>query len=233
MKPLILIPANIEEHSGPKVVLNPSAAQALRRAGGVPLAVPLTEDLSEMSDLLDGAGGVFMPYGFNDVAPLTFGAEPAPHLGQIRPELDEFQIAFFRLAMERKLPALGVCRGAQVMAVAMGGTILQHIPTSAPYIQHCPKIDPRYGAHSVLAEKGSRIESLLGPKFSVNSLHHQAVETPGQHMVVSGRSPDGVAEVIEHEDRSRFVLGVQWHPEDLHSHSVIFDAFMEAVLQAR
>jgi putative glutamine amidotransferase len=188
---------------------------AVQRAGGLVLMIPpdaaLLDDPDEVLELLDGlilAGGA-------DVDPATYDAPAHPETRGSVPERDRFEIALTRRAIERDLPLLGICRGMQVMNVAAGGTLLQHLPESHGHGEHRRNPGSFEGAgNSVRLVPGSLAARATGEEVHIgNCHHHQAVDRLGEGYVVTGWSElDDLPEAFELPDR-RFALGVQWHPE--------------------
>jgi putative glutamine amidotransferase len=160
----------------------------------------------EVISRLDGlmlAGGV-------DVEPRRYAAQPHPSVQEARPDRDAFELALAEVSQQRDTPVLGVCRGMQVMAVAAGGTLQQHLPDLVGHDEHSPAPGV-YGTHSVRTVEGTAVSALLGPEVAIPSYHHQSVSShPGY--VPAAWAPDGTLEAMEHP-ASRFRLAVQWHPE--------------------
>jgi len=199
-------------------VMNTRYFAAAAEAGAAPVMIPLfVEDhdiLREVYDRLDGvllAGGV-------DMHPLTYGEHPHPRLGRTDPARDVVELALAQWAITERKPILGLCRGAQVLNVVLGGTLWQDIGSQVPTaIKHdCfpnEGYERDYLAHEVAITPGSRLDaSFEVSSVPVNSMHHQAVKTlaPGLH--ASAHSPDGMVEAIE-SGTDHFLVGVQWHPE--------------------
>ncbi len=228
--PIIAIASNLEYLDEDKLTLNVAYAQAIRTAGAIPIILTMTDDPDEMAVGLELASGLLIPGGC-DVAPRFFGEEPRPDMEEFKPELDRFQLALTATALERKLPILGICRGAQVLNIALGGTLIQHILPRGDMVQHRQKSRRHFPSHSVIAEAGSLIEQLLGHTFWVNSYHHQAIDTLGRGLRITARAADGIVEAVELEGQ-RFVMGVQWHPEAMADQdgpmAPLFRAFVEA-----
>ena len=169
-------------------------------------------------DVLEALDGIVFSGG-GDMDPAHWGAPPHPATDP-DPVRDASELLLMRAALERDLPVLGVCRGMQVMAVATGGSLHQHLPDVIGHDRHraAAGTDPlaadasAYGRHDVVTEPGSLAHRVLGGRLTVNSFHHQGVDDPGR-LTVTGRCPDdGVPEVMEDRGRA-FALGVQWHPE--------------------
>jgi putative glutamine amidotransferase len=190
-------------------------ADAVQRAGGLAVLLPpdphASEHPEEILDLLDGlilAGG-------SDVDPGAYGAEPHPATVNTNPERDAFEIALAQAAVARDLPFLGICRGMQVLNVARGGTLLQHLPESHGHEDHRRNPGSFEGAdHQVRLDTGSLAARAAGEEsHRTLSHHHQGVDRVGDGLVVTGHSElDDLPEAVELTG-SRFVLGVQWHPE--------------------
>ena len=204
--------------------------QAVAQLGGLPLMVSnLAPEHAEA--YLEGADGLVLTGGC-DVDPGFFGTEPHPLLGLVDLTRDRFELALYHAARKRGVPVLGICRGHQLINVAAGGTLHQHLPALAGTIQH-EQMDIGGGpSHGVALEPGSVLARAFGEEhIRTNSYHHQAVDQLGQGLRVIGRSADGVTEAVQNTDGS-FVLGVQWHPEmsfqAQHEQLAPFAAFMRA-----
>jgi putative glutamine amidotransferase len=190
--------------------------QAVQRAGGLALMLPpdelLVEEPDEVLALLDGlilAGGA-------DIDPASYGEQRDPKTLDTVPERDRFEIALARAAIERDVPLLGICRGMQLINVACGGTLIQHLPDRFGHGEHRRVVGSFEGSdHEVNLVEGSLAEASAGqPVHTTKSHHHQGVDCLGAGLIVTGRSvfEDALAEAIELPGK-RFVLGVQWHPE--------------------
>ncbi|MEU4241576.1 gamma-glutamyl-gamma-aminobutyrate hydrolase family protein [Actinoplanes sp. NPDC026619] len=203
--------------------------RAVHATGG--RAVLITPDDPDI-DVLESLDGIVFSGG-GDVDPALYGAErhPATDTDAAR---DASELILMRAALDRDLPTLGVCRGMQVMAVAGGGTLHQHLPDLIGHDRHraAAGTDPlaadasAYGRHDVVVEPGSRAGELLGRHLVVNSFHHQAVDDPGKFSAVGWCPDDRVVEIIESPNHT-FALGVQWHPErtaDLRVFAALADA---------
>ena len=188
---------------------------AVTKAGGIPLLIPATSDPALIEATLDHVDGVLLTGGV-DVDPAYYGEEPHPMLGEVNAARDTFEMLLIHKAVERKMPLFGVCRGMQVINVALGGTLWQDIPSQVPEaIAHRVTGDSlAIEAHTVTLVPGTLSERLLGSKpFAVNSRHHQAVRDVAPRLLISGHSPDGIAEMLEGYPVLP-ILAVQWHPEN-------------------
>jgi putative glutamine amidotransferase len=196
-------------------LLSRSYVRAIQRAGGVVVMIPpderLQDDPDEVLDLVDGlvlAGGA-------DIDPSSYGAEPHQETKGTVPARDEFEIALASRAMERDLPLLGICRGMQLMNVARGGTLLQHLPDSHGHHEHRRALGSFDNAdHDVRLAEGSLAHRIAGESVhATKSHHHQGVDRVGEGLTVTGWAVmDELPEAMELADR-RFAIGVQWHPE--------------------
>jgi putative glutamine amidotransferase len=186
-------------------------ADALLRVGLLPLlAPPLPEEAAP--ELLDGADALLLSGG-GDVDPVRFGQPPHPELGEVDPQRDALETALYREARARGLPVLAICRGIQLIAVAEGGTLHQHLPDVPGLHQHEQHAPDGQPAHRVRLAGGSRIAAAFGAEaVRVNSYHHQGVDRPPEGLTPTAHADDGLVEALE-GDEGPFLLGVQWHPE--------------------
>jgi putative glutamine amidotransferase len=164
---------------------------------------------------LSRLSGVLLPGG-GDIDPALFGEAPHPNLGVVQPERDSFELALCRAALQRGMPVLGICRGAQVLNVALGGTLIQDIPAETASPLNHRSNDETELRHEIDVEPGTLLARIIGEgRHPVNSQHHQSVRVPAPGLIVSAGSPkDGIIEAVEYRD-ARFVLGLQFHPECL------------------
>jgi putative glutamine amidotransferase len=205
--------------------------ESIERAGGDPLVLSINDDPATVLDRVDG---VLLTGGL-DVDPSLYGQAAHPTT-KTAPDRDRFEIPLSRTAVDRGVPLLAICRGVQVLNVAVGGTLVQDIPSAVPSdLPHSIENPKDQLAHEVRVTAGSRLSSALGPAVpldacSVNSRHHQAVGEIAPEFVASAVSTDGVIEAIERPGAA-FCIGVQWHPENFWrtgEFSGLFDAFVEA-----
>jgi putative glutamine amidotransferase len=200
---------------------------AIERAGGIPVIVPLLRP-DAIDALLDRVDGVCLPGG-PDLQPSTYGEEPHRLLGPTEPRVDAVELALVRAADRRNLPILGICRGMQALNVARGGTLHQHLPDIVgDGLTHRQAKHGSITTHQVETAPRSRLRATLGgPRLQVNSFHHQAIRKLGQDLVATAWATDGTIEAVEGSD-GRLVLGVQWHAEGLEAHAPLFDLLVSA-----
>ena len=207
-KPVIGITGNYEDLT---CKLGQGYYQSVVAAGGVPLVIPPVDSADVIINTLDRIDGLILSGG-GDINPLWAGEEPSPLLHGINKERDLPELLIARLAYNRQLPILGICRGIQTLAVAFGGKVSQDIGATCT-IKHSQDADRSTPTHSVTLAGGSVLSGLFGTdRLSVNSFHHQAVSQPGPHLRVTATAPDGIIEAVESTEHKP-VLGVQWHPE--------------------
>ncbi len=208
--------------SEPADLLPTSYADVVAAAGGVPLLLPPAG--APAADTLDALDGLVLGGGA-DVDPARYGAPRDPRTGPPRPDRDGWELALVDGALRRGLPVLGVCRGMQVLAVALGGSLLQHLPDRVGGDAHCPTVG-RHGRHGVRLAAGSRLGDLLGERAEVATYHHQAVDVLPATAVPTGWADDGTVEAFELTG-SPWAVGVQWHPE-VHDGARLFAGFVAA-----
>jgi len=215
--------------------LKPDYRSALERAGAEIRELTPSDALPEALANCDGV----MLTGGVDVDPVVYGEAERHPTVEIDAERDEYELQLARLALDRDLPVLAICRGAQVLNVAAGGTLIQDLPSHDPTVlahqQSEPKDQP---SHEIAVKGGTCLSMLLGGgrdvsgNVAVNSRHHQSVKDPAPGFVVSATAPDGVVEAIE-RPASRFCLGVQWHPENFWKAGTFLTLFQGLVAAAR
>lgn len=216
MKPLIgVLP--LFEKDAHTYWINPGYMHGVEAAGGLPVLLNLTEDAGSRMDACQRMDG-FLFTGGQDVDPTLYGQEKLPQCNYQAPLRDSQEMWMLQTLLDMDKPILGICRGCQMINVAMGGTLYQDLPTQHPsQVLHAqmdivPRDEP---CHTVRLAPGSIISRLVGSaEPAVNSLHHQAVRDVAPGLLASATAPDGIVEAVE-SPRHRFVLGVQWHPEFL------------------
>jgi putative glutamine amidotransferase len=214
--PLIGLTLDAEQPGGysklPWYALRQNYFASVARAGGLPIALP--HEPEHAGHYLDAIDGLLVTGGAFDVDPALYGGGPLHPTVALKEGRTAFELAMVRGALERNMPILGICGGQQLLAVALGGTLIQHIPDSIAdalaHEQPNPRTEP---GHEIAITEGTLLARIVGgTRMAVNSAHHQAVERPGPGAIVNAVAPDGVIEGIE-STAHRFALGVQWHPE--------------------
>ena len=190
-------------------------------AGGIPVLLPpVTDAYDRLVSTVDG----LVLTGGADVDPARYGHEAHPAT-YIRPDRDAFEFGLFAAARRHGVPVLGVCRGLQVISVALGGTLAQHLPETAGSAEHQPA-PAAFGTSTITLAEGSRAAAILGAETKVRCYHHQAIETLGDGLEPAGWAADGTIEAAELP--GEFVMGVQWHPEQDTDDVRLFAALVEA-----
>jgi putative glutamine amidotransferase len=216
MNPLIAIVAHLEDNRFglPANSISLTYTSSIERAGGLPLILPFTKDREILPETVARIDGVLFGGGI-DVDPVFYGEQPAAALGAVNRDLDLFQMAVLNAAMSLGKPVLGICRGTQLVNVALGGSLVQDIPTQLgpSALVHMQETFHFGVDHPALIEPGSRLCELFGPRVMVNSRHHQCIKVPGKDLIVTARAPDGVVEGLQHKTLPLDL--VQWHPEVL------------------
>jgi putative glutamine amidotransferase len=207
--------------------------ESIRRAGGEVRVLDYAAD--RPVDVVRGADGILLAGG-GDVLPALYGEAPHATFDAAEPGRDDYEIELTRRAAEADVPLLAICRGIQVLNVARGGTLIQHIPDQVgATLNHALREPPYALAHDIWVASGTILERLMrhrldGDAVAVNSRHHQALKGIGDGLVVAATAPDGVVEAVEDPGR-RFHVGVQWHPENFYrtgEFRAIFEAFIAA-----
>lgn len=212
MKPIIGITAS---ENGKETHVKEPYITRIVEAGGVPIILPSIAN-EQIQFLLARIDGLLFTGG-EDVDPFHFGAEPHHALGVVTPRRDHFEMALMKAALEKNKPILGICRGMQVLNIVLGGNMYQDIMAerTEKSLQHIQKAPASHASHLVHVTAGSLLKEIVKTdNIRVNSFHHQAVKDVPAPLIVSAASSDGIIEAIE-SSQHLFVIGVQWHPEDL------------------
>ncbi len=235
MKPVIGITPSLQDES---VMLHRDLTHAVFKAGGIPVILPYPRfhahgprqyDIEGLTERVDG----LLLSGGGDIDPTLFGEEPLPGLGQITPDRDRMEIELIQHFMEKDLPVFAICRGCQILNIAAGGTMFQDLYRQRrrllQHFQHAPR---HHASHFITIQTNTLLHTITGlDVYKVNSFHHQAVKDPAPDFIASATSRDGVIEAVESR-RHRFVLGVQWHPENMTETDEmaqnLFEKFVEA-----
>jgi putative glutamine amidotransferase len=240
MKPLIAFSCNHNPvyHPDGYYVLGPhfyvysDYIRPIAELGGAPCIIPVLQNEDYYRDSLRNAQGLVLVGGV-DVNPFLFDQKIEKGLRKVSPDMDYGEIEMIKIALEMDIPILAICRGIQILNLVIGGTIHQDIADSVPNVsKHYTEFPPNTFAHWVTVERDSKLFGIVKEtKIPVNSAHHQAVNKPGGRAVVVAHADDGIIEAIEIPDR-KWVLGVQWHPEQIWRqskiHTEIFKAFLDA-----
>jgi|Deesub1362B_J571_1020462.scaffolds.fasta_scaffold00021_58 putative glutamine amidotransferase len=194
-----------------RFALNLEYVESIKEAGGIPVILPyIDKSVNDVKEIVSKIDGLLLAGG-GDILPKLFGEEPES-TKLVVPERDRFEIKITRECYKNKIPVFGICRGCQVINVAMGGKLIQDIKTGIQHYQDAPGKEP---THTIFIEKESILyKTLKKQKIMVNSFHHQAIKKPGKNLYISARSKDGIIEAIEARNHPFFV-GVQFHIEYL------------------
>ena len=224
-----------DSHSLPRAYM-----RALRNSGAIPVMLSYDMEGEALESCLDRLDGVLLAGG-NDVDPFLYGEAGVQALDEVNPPRDAFETRLIQAAAKRGMPILGICRGIQILNVALGGSLWQDLPSQFrtadgnPPILHSQTARGYHRTHTVNAVEGTKLHAIeKALSFRVNSFHHEAVKKPAPGMRIGAYSEDGVIEAIEHESLP-FCMGVQWHPElyfdrDATS-TVLFNAFVNAAAE--
>jgi len=232
-RPFIGVTLDSEKPGGyskyPWYALRENYAAAIVAAGGLPVALPHHADLA--AAYLDRIQGLVVTGGAFDVDPALYGEGERHATVTLKEDRTATEFSLVAGALARDMPVLGICGGQQLLAVALGGTLIQHIPDSIANALEHEQPNPRHEpGHDISITPGTLLHRIVGgTRMHVNSAHHQAVRAAGPHATVNAIAPDGVIEGVE-DSRYRFALGVQWHPEFFidPGDEKIFSAFIAA-----
>jgi putative glutamine amidotransferase len=237
--PIVALSATTKEIGGlMRVRLNEAYVTAIRAAGLTPLILPPLEP-SELGAVASAVKGVVLTGG-EDIDPAEYGAERSEKTTDVHPMRDKCELALANLAHERRIPTLAICRGMQLVNVALGGTLIQDIASECPSnIEHDLSKERRMRVHDVSIAAGSALAAAVGDtQITVNSSHHQALARVGDGLRVTAKAPDGIVEGAEWVRDDWWMLAVQWHPEELVLDAAgwdrgLFRAFADQVLGRR
>ncbi len=197
--------------------MRPAYLNAIRMAGGLPVILPLDLNREDLEQLLETIDGVLFTGG-PDVHPFFFGEDTQAHCGNVCLKRDQMELILLELTMAQNKPILGICRGAQLINIGLGGDIYQDIPSQFPQdfpVAHVQPFKYEIPSHKVEVMPNTLLASITEePSISVNSMHHQAVRNTAPGLIASGYAAGGLVECIEKPDYP-FLIGVQWHPEYL------------------
>lgn len=232
-KPLIAILAYVNPEVSEKTLgIGQIYVDALNAAGASPVLLPTTLPNEELTYIFDKMDGLLLSGGC-DLAPQLYGTEPKCKIGAIDHERDRADMALFYRAYEKGAPILGICRGCQLINVALGGSLYQDIESEVPgAISHSQESLAFQRHHTIQLTSDSRLLQIFGKQeVQVNSLHHQAIDRLGDGLKITARSSDGIIEAVEGVESERYLHAVQFHPEQMCPHYPEFDdIFAEFVL---
>jgi putative glutamine amidotransferase len=214
--PFVLVTATTETlRDRSRVRVNEAYTSAIAATGLVPLVLPPIDPAIALSAVENVAG--LLITGGEDIAPAHFGQAPHPTTGRPHAARDAYELALSRIACERRIPTLAICRGAQVLNVALGGTLVQDIPSQRPSaVEHDLSERRRERVHPASIDAASKLADVLGAtRISVNSSHHQSVDHVADSLRVTACSDDGIIEALEPREPGWWMVAVQWHPEEL------------------
>lgn len=217
-----------------RVYANEDYISSVVSNGGVPMIVALNDSLDVIERQLSVVDGLILTGG-NDITPFKYNQEPEQKLGDLFPERDEFEFEVLRLAKEKNIPILGICRGAQLINVYHGGNLFQDLSyRPEETLRHWQSHNPAQVTHTIDVVGGTKLNAIMGtPDVLVNSFHHQVMQEVAADFQVSARAKDGVIEAIE-STTYPFLLGVQWHPEMLYQTETNMNLiFKELINQAK
>ncbi|OOM82086.1 putative glutamine amidotransferasec [Clostridium puniceum] len=217
MKPIIgLALSNRVKSKKIYSVINNDYIKAVQKAGGIPILIPFSDNIENIKEYTNKLQGIIFTGG-EDISPLFYNEEPRKEVQCIIEERDRFELELFKEVYEKKIPILGICRGLQLINIALGGNLYQDINSQIPNSYgHAPKYTLRSNLyHSVKIEKGSKLFDIFKTEdLKVNSFHHQSIKELGKNLKITANSNDGIVEAIESVDE-KFLVAVQWHPENL------------------
>ena len=225
MKPIIGISGSILaiENDGAfsgyeRAYVNDDYVLSVTRAGGIPFIIPIIDNDDDIKTQISYVDGVILSGGY-DIDPIYWGEEISSKLERIFPRRDSNELKIIKYALEMKKPILGICRGCQIINVAFGGSLYQDLSFIKDcYIKHSQSAKPYEPTHNITTKDGSIIREILGDSLRVNSFHHLAIKDLGKGLIATSYSADGVVESVEYTENGNFVLGVQFHPEMMHSY---------------
>lgn len=236
-KPLIaLTPYHNLEKDEP--YMRPAYLNAIRKAGGIPVILPLEPEEEDLAQLVSSFDG-FLFTGGPDLHPFHFGEETHQHCHNVSIKRDRLELALLKLVMKAEKPVLGICRGIQLINICLGGDIYQDISSQLPEdfpIAHTQPFSFEIPSHTITVVPNTLLARLAEDSIiQVNSMHHQAIRKPAPGLAVTGYAPNHLAECVEMPDYPSFFLGVQWHPEYLWQKDPaarnIFAAFVKAAVK--
>ena len=212
-------------------VINNDYIKAVQKAGGIPILIPFSSNIENIKEYIDKIQGIIFTGG-EDISPLVYNEDPLKEVECIIEERDRFELELFKEVYEKQIPILGICRGLQLINIALGGNLYQDINFQIPNSYgHAPKNTSRHNLyHSVKIEKDSKLFDIFKTEdLKVNSFHHQSIKKLGTDLKITALSNDGIIEAVE-STNEKFLVAVQWHPENLVERHTEFLSFFEALI---
>jgi len=212
-------------------VINNDYIKAVQKAGGIPILIPFSNNMENIKEYTDKIQGIIFTGG-EDISPLVYNEDPLKEVECIIEERDRFELELFKEVYEKQIPILAICRGLQLINIALGGNLYQDINYQIPNSYgHAPKNTSRHNLyHSVKIKKDSKLFDIFKTEdLKVNSFHHQSIKKLGNDLKITALSNDGIIEAIE-STNEKFLVAVQWHPENLVEHHTEFLKFFEALI---
>ena len=212
-------------------VINNDYIKAVQKAGGIPILIPFSNNIENIKEYTHKIQGIIFTGG-EDISPLVYNEDPLKEVECIIEERDRFELELFKEVYEKQIPILAICRGLQLINIALGGNLYQDINFQIPNSYgHAPKNTSRHNLyHSVKIEKDSKLFDIFKTEdLKVNSFHHQSIKKLGNDLKITALSNDGIIEAIE-STNEKFLVAVQWHPENLVERHTQFLRFFEALI---
>ncbi len=235
MQPIIAITPNIDLEGNTSILK--SYVSAIENAGGVPVLIPYTDNIDTLFSFIDMCDGVCFTGGI-DVDPKRYGEEKMPWCKDTQDNRDIFDLSIFHIARKMKKPILGICRGAQLINVALEGTLYQDIPTEINTSILHSQLEPKFEySHEINIANDTPLYNLLGKeRIKANSFHHQAIKTLGEGLLVMATADDGIIEAI-YSSNYKYLRAYQWHPERIclndNNQKALFTDFIKACLKEK
>ncbi|OLR26830.1 gamma-glutamyl-gamma-aminobutyrate hydrolase family protein [Bacillus cereus] len=235
-KPIIGISASVIIDSGGifpgyrRSYVNEDYVNSVLQNGGIPFIIPVHTNMEVIKKQISLIDGLILSGG-HDVSPFSYNEEPQQKLGDIFPERDYFDFSLIKIAKNKNIPILGICRGAQIINVYHGGTMYQDLSyMEGDTLKHWQVHTPELATHSIYIKKYSMLHSILGEeKLAVNSFHHQTIKEVPSNFEIVATAKDSVIEAIECKDYA-FLLGIQWHPEMLYQNIKVMNNLFSALI---
>lgn len=234
LRPLVGVTTSVGSGREPeRAYVNASYLRAVQDAGAAPVLLPPQLDAAGREALWPRLAGLVLTGG-GDVDPARFGEPLHPTATEVSPARDELEIHLALRALAEGVPVLAICRGIQVLNVALGGDLHQDVGSQVPgALTHSQKAPRSETTHAVRVKEGSRLAAILGAtEVAVNSFHHQAIRRLGERLLAVAWAPDGIVEGVEIDADAGFVVGVQWHPEELVAHDAAARALFASLVAA-